>query len=299
MPLPAHEPAGWDEPGHYYTVYLLALAAGFEELMAYRIAVYCQLPDQAIELDAGVAGTILARDKDFTTFVATNIPLVSRLSNNAVNADRSTLTDLRRLAEVQSGLHCFTGRPGDEETQIRRKIVEEMKPGAGTLVEYGLALHALGDSYAHRNRFNDMCGVPYGHAPSGACDEIGPDSAAMYDEYCHTLYELLAGAAKKLQLKARADLNNTILKSGLDTLKRRSWPKSEQFVYLRNTATNIGQSMRSEYKPDQDKLEPISTLRIADVLLGDYAYSRALACARNWAHVPPRPQRPHARPSFP
>ncbi len=255
------------------------------------MAVYCQLPDQAIELDAAVGGLILVRDRHIVVDLAASIPGTGVASDTVHNADRSSQKDPATLRAIQSGLHCFTGRPGQDETNIRRRIIDDMAPGEDNMVEFGVALHALGDSYAHRKNTDYMCRVPYGHAFEGGeeRDVVGPDNAERFRAYCSNLYDALKGAAEKRQLKPRARPGEGILKSGLDTLTRATRSKSEQIVYLRNTATQIGQSMRP-FRPNQDALEPILMLNIDGVAIGAYAYDAALACARKWAFeaAPPR-----------
>ena len=81
----------YGEAGHFYTVYLVALAVGFDDVTAFRIAFYAQMPDEVHELDA----TAVALD-------AAQAVVLNWGVEQAV-ADRDA---------VQRGGHSLTGRPG-------------------------------------------------------------------------------------------------------------------------------------------------------------------------------------------
>ena len=57
----AAQPLCWEEAGHYYTVYYVALACGVPNDDAMRIAFWTQFPDEVSELDAVKAGFDMPR----------------------------------------------------------------------------------------------------------------------------------------------------------------------------------------------------------------------------------------------
>ena len=51
-PVGRRDPTGqYGEAGHYYTVYVVALAAGFDPKTARTMAILAQVPDEILELD--------------------------------------------------------------------------------------------------------------------------------------------------------------------------------------------------------------------------------------------------------
>jgi hypothetical protein len=153
-----HRPACWDSSGHYYTIYLLGLGAGLEAKLAARIAYYCQLPDLADELDAKEAGY-------------------------AAVGRTVTFRDDARERQIQIGLHALSGEKAGREFQKWVHILGRFSPYIeDDILPFGLALHAFGDSYSHRNSDGVMYRPPFGHAPTGEPDVIGPEREKLYLE---------------------------------------------------------------------------------------------------------------------
>src|SRR3954454_20752191 len=63
---------------------------------------------------------------------------------------RMPYRDVGVQLDVQRGLHCLTGADWDAETNKRRCLSLSL-PVDKDCLEFGLALHALGDSFAHRD----------------------------------------------------------------------------------------------------------------------------------------------------
>jgi hypothetical protein len=132
----------WEEEGHYYTVYFLALAAGFDGPIAEELAFYAQMADEVLELDAFNSGV------DFYS-TAGAVPFIGPAHVRALT--RGNLEEIWESGrQIQVGLHCLTGRNGKKESALRKRILEEISPSEKPALRFGLALHAFDDSYAHR-----------------------------------------------------------------------------------------------------------------------------------------------------
>ena len=94
--------------------------------------------------------------------------------------------------KVQMGLHALTGGDAEAETAKRVRIAMAMDPATGP--GFGLALHALGDSFAHRDGLR-MYPPPLGHLMHWhEPDELGPRRAELYERYVR----LLHGVAQRI-----------------------------------------------------------------------------------------------------
>ena len=144
----------WGPAGHYWTVYLVSLAAGWSRHAALTNAFYAQMPDQVEELDATEAG------EDYVKTYAEKL-FTPKAASETFHREISRLeTD----KFVQRGLHALTGRIGKDETDLRQAILNRLLPGT---FEFALALHPFGDSFAHRSADTDNClmyKAPFGHA---------------------------------------------------------------------------------------------------------------------------------------
>jgi uncharacterized protein DUF4157 len=152
--------------GHYYTVFYLAMAAGFERAAAADLAFYAQLPDEITELDA----------KDVVVKWLTNYLKIIKgprgtkavlewLTNGYGKGDVLDYMILPHdfLATIQRGLHCLTGGSSQTETEYRTQRL--MAGNVGTPQFFGLAIHAFADSFAHRTigDVKIMYTAPAGH----------------------------------------------------------------------------------------------------------------------------------------
>ena len=152
-PDPADEaPRAWGMEGHYFTVLLIALLAGLPTEDALALAFYAQLPDQINDLDAIVAGKSWFETVVVRTVLPVTGPLITRPPQPHLN--------------VQAALHCLNGNTAVAETKFRSDVLDKQSFKATFRFEYGLALHAFGDSFAHRDSDSDtarMFTYPYGH----------------------------------------------------------------------------------------------------------------------------------------
>ncbi|MBR0668641.1 DUF4157 domain-containing protein [Roseomonas hellenica] len=197
----------WGEVGHYYTVYLVMLAAGLSEQDAASVAFYAQLPDEALELDAiPAAGHIIA---------APGLAWGSW--------------------EVQIGLHALSGLSQTTEFGRRIKIFDEISPALPDfLLTFGLACHPFGDCYAHQKN-GVMYTPPLGHL----FDSHGPDTitAATFDHYASYVTVLHGVAQAKFQVKQsrmRADALVQRLRRLVDI-----GSDAAQALYIRSLAASL------------------------------------------------------------
>jgi Domain of unknown function (DUF4157) len=149
--------------GHYYTVYFICLAAGLPPNAASELAYYAQIADQVWEIDATEvirkwSRTYLEKtQEDSDSWLQQRIkggaPKRSQLDKwLAGYVERDIILMMQTPADfiaiVQRGLHCLTGGLSFDETNYRSKRLET--GNIGEPVSYGLAIHAFGDSFAHR-----------------------------------------------------------------------------------------------------------------------------------------------------
>ena len=221
--------AAWGPAGHYYTTYFVMLAAGIDADKAKTRAFFCQLPDQVFEFDA-VAATLDAIDyKGFETTAAigawktgakystpshgvegypgqkpnpelhweshTVMRPAGRVMIKTVVQGWYHSTPARRMEidrEVMMGLHGLTGGWAQTETAFREQMLKE----AHDDLEFGLALHPYGDSFAHRQISNPnfmykashLGHGPDGHEPDNIAARGGKNG--MYLTYVERLYNL-------------------------------------------------------------------------------------------------------------
>ena len=157
----------YEEGGHYYTVYAVALAAGLSADVARRVAIFAQAPDEIAELDAATRGyqMLLAaahrlsqRGEDASA-QDKNPPAV--LLHDPSGSDKT----LEEGTAVQRGGHALTGRPAEDERAYRGGLVLSTKPGT---VAHGFAVHAYGDAFTHTRvtRFDPLYGGTFIEDPS-------------------------------------------------------------------------------------------------------------------------------------
>jgi hypothetical protein len=143
----------WGVAGHYYTVYYTFLAAGVNAQTAQYMAFMAQLPDQVEELDATRAGI------DFGLRALGLAP--------GTDVDGNPVVPIGVDIQIQTGLHCLTGRSVSDEKARRLRIMSSLSFGSPS---FGLSLHPFGDLFAHR--LLDGSGAMYsavlGHAVEAA-----------------------------------------------------------------------------------------------------------------------------------
>ena len=236
--------------GHYYTVYYASLAVGFTPEDAFRNAVYAQLPDIALELDATHEVTVAAPGKLLRNVgeLISGGGVLRRGAANGLELDVHETT--QNLDIVHQGLHALTGLPSAEEQKFRQEVVRGQEPGTVTM---GLSLHALGDSYAHSVVGNEdwMYVVGPGHAIDALEEgltkpwrlfskaqraEMGHQAdfiearPALYAKYGEALYSTLSEVAQRSGVSPR--LSQSDFLSNLEQVAKLQ-TEDEQIAALR------------------------------------------------------------------
>jgi hypothetical protein len=181
-----HRP-NWNRFGHYYTILVLCLAAGWPYSLAEQVAYMAQVPDLALELDAPTQsitglGLYISRNypglqERFTRSFVRHFPVVG------TKDEYELPDDYEASAKIGIGLHSLTGRSTSAERSFRHDKLSKVDPNS---YEFGLALHALGDSYAHCES-----GMMYTPLLGHALQQHDPDCTFEHQEN-YTKY--LAGA---------------------------------------------------------------------------------------------------------
>jgi hypothetical protein len=203
-------PRCWDIEGHYYTILWVALEAGLSLKDACRVAFFAQFPDQVKELDAIPEGFHWV--ERYGEFTALNTMMgeywvyekLSALSEQAFGSSKAApwireywenqmlevVEHCQHNWEIQAGLHSLTGRDAEEETTKRKNILDHIKQP--DTFEFGLAVHAYGDSFAHRVACNPpvMYAAPLGHALKGHAADMINRRRSDYSRYAFALLDL-------------------------------------------------------------------------------------------------------------
>ena len=196
---PAGVPRGWDYTGHYFTTYLVFLNAGLSNREAKDLATCVWLPDQVRELDAATIGVNdwdlpwPIRSPTLTDFGIQKYGNISTYQEAYEALARRRFRNHEQYVRViHNGLHSFTDTDGPAESNRRAGIFLGL-PKTGSLLKLGLALHAFGDTFAHRRSGQSRLYAPgFGHMlAGGAADEPWQqDRRALYLEYVARLGEL-------------------------------------------------------------------------------------------------------------
>jgi len=283
--LPVGQLAAWGPAGHYYTVYYVLLAAGVPNETAQRLAFFAQMPDEVDELDAVSAG------RSYVNWRKTKNDVFP-----GTDAAKGVQKEIDRCLNVQRGLHCLTGADSWTETVTRRNIIEQC--GDDRFV-FGLALHALGDSYAHRQLDNErvMYVAPAGHGaewrPFGKGRHFDPDMIrkrpALYREYATLLYHIACG--KWPGATRRVDEQELL--AGLEKISKEP-TDARQISTIRNLSKEkLSQAMDS-YAPESglEELRLWKDFRLAHPSSANL--DRAFVLAQTWSGASSRTRRPIA-----
>ncbi len=194
------DPTGlYAESGHYYTVYYVALKAGYSVENAQKLAYFTQLPDEVARLDAIAAQGNYLLALGGAAQADADLARMGRESNIAgeIRQERTT---------IQQTFHSLTGnRNADEET---RATITAIRGAGSDLATTGLLLHRLADTFAHREIDNDKAvyATGFGHAGDG----VSPDKVLrrpdIYLDYVRTLYSVLAEKNGRTYFQRRDDL---------------------------------------------------------------------------------------------
>ena len=211
----AEAPRFWGPAGHYYTVYLCSIWAKCSIDQASKNAFYAQMPDQVEELDATAVG-----EDYFARSFGRSGPLRDPSPDYA---DPDGMPQMFNDLAVQKGLHALTGANAREETTKRREILENLQPGFA----FALALHAFGDSFAHRKADNDECEMyspPLGHAAERLSfgDPYAPDYVdrqELYLNYGQQMFDILCAKFSKLPKDAKEQRRQKLKQKLLEVAK--------------------------------------------------------------------------------
>jgi len=281
--LPAGELSAWGPAGHYYTTYYVLLAAGVPGETAGRLAFFAQMPDEVSELDAVSAGRSYFNWRKVKNGVLPGTKAASEVQR-----------EIDRCLNVQRGLHCLTGADSRAETVARRNILAQCGDDPFVL---GLALHALGDSYAHRQLDNErlMYVAPLGHGaeyrPFGKGRHFDPDyihkRPVLYREYVGALFHI---ACSKWP-SARRRMEESELLNTAEQISREA-SETNQVKALRSlSAEKLHQAMNS-YRPESESLRLWKNFRLAHPSAADL--DKGFVLASTWSGASARARQPIA-----
>ena len=259
-PASATSRLAWGVAGHYYTVYFVLLAAGVDPTTAKTLALYAQMPDQVDELDATSAGV------DMMVSVR----------------DAPVLRDI----QIQMGLHALTGGDAEQETAGRAKRLKNAALGS---FEFGLALHAYGDSYAHRqiSHPSRMYDPGFGHAVEYVHfrDAHSPDftnrRCLLFKRYGCEMFDLV----RTLPGIGSARLSTSTVGSAMDSITAVDGD-SAQIATVRAMTLYALQQKMDPYRPEAEKLQEWSSFRSAHPELRGTLLAEAQGFAARWV-IPP------------
>jgi RHS repeat-associated protein len=188
-PTRLSDPTGhYGEGGHYYTVYFVSLAAGFDPDTAYRNAVFAQMPDEVDALDA------IHQQIQYLAIVSS-----ARVIERSPIGPYGPAIERWARAErdlVQRGLHSLTGGKTEKERNVTRSALDKATPGT---MEFGFLLHRFGDAYAHSVRDDESrtYETGFGHFRHGHNPDRLHLRPELYGDYVRQLYVLLKQIADK------------------------------------------------------------------------------------------------------
>jgi hypothetical protein len=259
----------WGPAGHYWTVFLVSLAAGWSRHAALLNAFYAQMPDQVEELDATEAGENYVKtyaEKLFT-------PSAARATI------KSEVAKLETDKIVQRGLHALTGRVGKDETDLRQTVLKRLRPGT---FEFALAIHPFGDSFAHRTADSDTClmyNPPFGHAVELAHfkNPHSPDNLhlhqQLYVRYGLTLFDLLSSCPTGPLTKGKREK----LREQLTEVAKGADDEQQISKIISITSSHFG------YHPEKEPLLPWEKFHAKYHHLPENLLDQALRWARIWS----------------
>jgi RHS repeat-associated protein len=254
-PVGRVDPSGlYDQSGHFYTTFIVAIAAGKTPAEAYDLAYYSQLPDQIQDFDAKYAGERIAVDEVMLNQdrVARGNPDISTMSMQLSDATVADIeADLAWRLDVQRVLHSLHGGPAAPRQACLQKL---LKSGSLSPMEQGLVIHALADSFAHTT--GPGRAVAYGDHLGHALDSkfgtdpdiIGNDTA-QYKEYTAALFSGLGGKATNPVSVAAMSL----LFSFVNTFAGSS-DAAGQMAAMAKLARSVG--YRGTFVPNDGSLDP-------------------------------------------
>jgi hypothetical protein len=304
--------------GHYYTVYFICLAAGLSPGAASELAFYAQIADQIWEIDATEvilkwSATYWKRTQEdsepwLKQHIKGHTPKRSHLDDwlkRYVERDIILMMQcpLDFVAIVQRGLHCLTGGLSFEEASYRSKRLEA--GNIGEPVSYGLAIHAFGDSFAHRIRGDErrlyLTGAghavealqtPFGSAYEGLrtgdvtvahCVDNISFRRELYTQYGISLYRILCKKVSNQPRKSEPDVMKTLVVASAHENEGR-----QRDVLTSEIRTMLGDRQLSLFDADGEaKAWRPDLYKIGPLDFGSKKLLNALYHAATWARWRP------------
>jgi hypothetical protein len=192
------------------------------------------------------------------------------------------------LKEIQIGLHCLSGGPSDAEVKKRTAILKDLDVGS---FDFGLALHAFGDAFAHQ-RLDDektMYSGPTGHAFSsfslthfGEAPDFIYKRPELYIKYGGALFDIIKSKGYKSAMDEK-----TLKKRLQDAADAESKQHGDQSkgVTIRTIAKETTGIELDGYNPPEDAIPWKEFLNHRDnsgVDLGPGDFHTATILAKTW-----------------
>ncbi len=160
---------------------------------------------------------------------------------------------------LHTGLHALTGENAGVERGKRRTILQKLEWGSW---QFGLALHAFGDSHAHTNQDNNIqYGAGWGHAVDGTHPDRISYMPDRYLLYCEELSNLCIGKTGKTNFGIENQTWNKI-KNTVNKIN----PVNQIGSFKNSTASSYQQIPKSE--DDSIKMLKDEILKILGTPLG-------------------------------
>ncbi|MFT6791397.1 MAG: hypothetical protein ACJA04_000599 [Cellvibrionaceae bacterium] len=194
----------YNEAGHYYTTYYVALRAGIDPETARTLATFSQAPDEITDLDAI---SVAVR-----SVVATMGTLATDPRENpaaALEAGDAMLDTKKEMERIQQNLHALTGGSAEAMTELVTGLIQKSESPE----EKGILLHLLADSYAHRtlDDENTLYSTGKGHLWDGTDPDLIHNRPDLYGQYVDELIKVISPAATTTT--ERENIKNELLEA--------------------------------------------------------------------------------------
>jgi len=241
-PMRGVDPNGlWEEQGHFYTTYMVAIAAGLDRDTAYELAYYSQLPDEIGEMDAVHA---ILNKGDFSS-----IP----------EAERAEYRDA-----VARLLHSLHGGDVDKRRECLKKLIKDWQNYGLSAWQRGMLVHAFGDAYAHTYVISGKTYAfkpPFGHGHRNVGEAIAPNDRLQvqifggalpdkisnnllaYQQYVDALFDAFGGTTNPRGHTGMRDL----IKENAEKIYKN--PPNDENQRMEDLARDFPFGLPGEYRP--------------------------------------------------